>query len=61
MAQFLDGRIGRDASVLVEQDGIGRTEHYAPIVCESVLPNGSMAVVRVTGRDGAQLTGRLAA
>ena len=61
VARFLDGRIGRDASVLVEQDGIGRTEHYAPIVCESGLPNGSMAVVRVTGRDGAQLTGRLAA
>ena len=60
-ARFLDGRIGQDASVLVEQDGIGRTEHYAPILCETDLPNGSMATLRVTGRDGAQLTGRLAA
>ncbi|MEX2614474.1 MAG: tRNA (N(6)-L-threonylcarbamoyladenosine(37)-C(2))-methylthiotransferase MtaB [Alphaproteobacteria bacterium] len=60
-ARFLDSRIGRDASVLVEQDDVGRTEHYAPILCESGLPNGSMATLRVTGRDGAQLTGRLAA
>jgi len=58
---FLDARIGRDADVLVESDGIGRTEHYAPIRADHGLTEGAIARLRVTGRSGGILTGRPAA
>ncbi|NKB55190.1 MAG: tRNA (N(6)-L-threonylcarbamoyladenosine(37)-C(2))-methylthiotransferase MtaB [Alphaproteobacteria bacterium] len=59
--RFLDSRIGTDATVLVEAGGIGRTEHYAPIHADGALPDGQIATLRVTGRDGDALTGRQAA
>jgi len=58
---FLDARIGRDADVLVESGGIGRTEHYAPIRTGHGVSEGAIAQLRVTGRSGGILTGRLAA
>jgi len=60
-ARFLDGHIGSDAAVLVETGGAGRTEHYAPIRADRSLPDGQVATLRVTGRVGDALTGRLAA
>ncbi len=59
--RFLDRQIGNKATVLVESDGVGRTEHYAPIRAEQPLPDGSIATMRVIGRDGDALTGRCAA
>jgi threonylcarbamoyladenosine tRNA methylthiotransferase MtaB len=58
---FLDARIGRDATVLVESNGMGRTEHYAPIRTGQDLAEGTIARLRVTGRSGGILSGRLAA
>ncbi len=58
-SRFLDNLVGSDASVLIERDGTGRTEHYAPIRCETPLPDGSLATLRVTGSEQGQLTGRL--
>lgn len=60
-ARFLDSRIGTTATVLVETDGAGRTEHYAPIRADSTLADGSLARLAITGREGGRLTGRLAA
>ena len=59
--RFLDNRVGSTATVLLEADGAGRTEHYAPIRAEQPLPDGRIATLRVTGRDGDTLTGRCAA
>ncbi len=59
--RFLDSRIGTDATVLVETNGTGRTEHYAPISALETLQDGSITTLRVTGREGGALTGRLAA
>jgi len=42
----------------VEADGIGRTEHYAPIHTDQPLPDGQITKLRVTGRNGDVLTGR---
>ncbi len=61
VSRFLDSKIGGDAAVLVETGGIGRTEHYAPIRAERMPPDGRLATLRVTGRDGGTLIGRLAA
>jgi threonylcarbamoyladenosine tRNA methylthiotransferase MtaB len=60
-SHFLDSQIGADATVLIETNGAGRTEHYAPIRAEQDLPDGRIATLRVTGRDGDTLMGRLAA
>ena len=56
VAQFLEGRIGSTAEVLVEKPGFGRTEHFAPVA----LPGGMAGEVRrlrLTGVDQGRLTG----
>lgn len=59
--RFLDSQVGATATVLVEKDNAGRTEHFAPIRAEDALPDGSVATLRITGRDGDALRGQLAA
>lgn len=54
---FLKSNIGKERQVIVEQNNIGRTEHFAPVRIENILPLGSLARVTVTGVDGDQLTG----
>ncbi len=59
-AQFLRSRIGGTAQVLVEKDGFGRSEHYAPVI----LPAGHIGEVlpiEIKGLDKSQLIGALAA
>ena len=54
---FLAARLGREASVLVEKDGQGFCAHYLPVRVTGAPPEGSMARVRITGRDGGVLIG----
>ena len=60
-AAFLRTRVGRTADVLIEQDGRGRTEHYAPIRVQAALgaglDDGRIARVRVTAADRDTLIG----
>ncbi len=59
-AAFLRSRIGGRAQVLVEKDGFGRSEHYAPVI----LPAGHIGEIlpiEIKGLDKAQLIGALAA
>jgi threonylcarbamoyladenosine tRNA methylthiotransferase MtaB len=60
LGRFLDGRIGRTESVLVEAGGAGRTAHYAPIRLEGAHERGAIVEARVTGREGDHLLGRAA-
>ena len=58
--QFLQSRIGRRAQVLVEKDGFGRSEHFAPVV----LPQGRIGEVLpidIAGLRESHLIGALAA
>ncbi len=60
LARFLDGRVGSTAQVLVEKDGFGRSEHYAPVA----LPDGvagEVVAARITGVTDGQLVGERAA
>lgn len=57
MDGFLNSRVGKTASVLVEKDGQGFCAHYLPVRVTSAPPEGSMAPVRITGRDGGVLIG----
>lgn len=52
-ARFLDQRIGRPASILVEQEGIGRDETYAPVVVPASHEKGVIIAATIAAaRDG---------
>jgi threonylcarbamoyladenosine tRNA methylthiotransferase MtaB len=60
VASFLKSQIGRKVSVLVEKDGKGRTEQFAPISIPG-QPPGALISAHVTGiRDNEILEGMVA-
>ncbi|MHA1114145.1 MAG: tRNA (N(6)-L-threonylcarbamoyladenosine(37)-C(2))-methylthiotransferase MtaB, partial [Alphaproteobacteria bacterium] len=60
-ARFLAAQVGREASVLVEKDRTGRSEHFAPVRLDRDLAPGCIARAMITGIAGAVLEGHLAA
>ena len=51
-AGFHAGLVGRQVSVLVERDGIGRTEHYAPVrFATPGVPPGGIASLRASSSN----------
>jgi threonylcarbamoyladenosine tRNA methylthiotransferase MtaB len=62
MAAFLERQIGRPAQVLVERDGCGRSETFAPFRIEaSAPPAGEIVTVLAERVENGSLTGRLGA
>jgi threonylcarbamoyladenosine tRNA methylthiotransferase MtaB len=59
LGHHLDREIGGERSVLIERDGFGRTEYFAPVLVAGAQP-GPLLPVRITGRDGDKLVGALA-
>ncbi len=60
MAALLDTWIGRTATMVVEQNGQGRTDHYLPISLEALTQPpevGTVARVKITRHDGTMLYG----
>ncbi len=57
--RFLEGLVGATATVLVEQNSTGRTEHFAPVRSDDKLPDGSLATLRIMSREGDALRGQL--
>ncbi|HTZ81482.1 MAG TPA: tRNA (N(6)-L-threonylcarbamoyladenosine(37)-C(2))-methylthiotransferase MtaB [Stellaceae bacterium] len=55
-ARAFERMIGRTASVLVEQPGFGRSEHYLPVRVSAEIAAGEIAQVAITGADGEALT-----
>ncbi|MFC3676294.1 tRNA (N(6)-L-threonylcarbamoyladenosine(37)-C(2))-methylthiotransferase MtaB [Ferrovibrio xuzhouensis] len=52
-ARFLEQRIGRPASILIEQQGIGRDETYAPVVVPASHEKGAIIAATIAAaRDG---------
>jgi len=52
---WMAGQVGKTVSVLIEDQGRGRTEHYAPAVFETVHPVGALVPMRVTGASDTAL------
>jgi threonylcarbamoyladenosine tRNA methylthiotransferase MtaB len=51
--RFLTARIGVEASILVEQEGVGRDETYAPVALPPVHAKGAIITARIAAaRDG---------
>jgi threonylcarbamoyladenosine tRNA methylthiotransferase MtaB len=51
-----ESRVGAIESVLVERDGVGRTEQFVPVAIGGGAP-GDIVPVRILGFDGARLLG----
>ena len=58
LGRHLDSEIGAVRSVLIERDGFGRTEYFAPVLVDGAVP-GPALPVHITGRDGDKLVGAL--
>jgi threonylcarbamoyladenosine tRNA methylthiotransferase MtaB len=61
LARFLAGKAGTRATALVERDGRGRTEHYAPIRLSPGLAPGRLVETDVIGATATELIGAGAA
>ena len=59
-ARHLDAMVGRTAHVLVERPGFGRAGQYTPVALPDRMGEG-VVQARLTGHDGAMLTGMPAA
>ena len=59
--RFLDSLVGATVTVLIEQNSTGRTEHFAPVQSDVALHDGSLATLRIVGREGDALRGELTA
>ena len=57
LARSLAGRVGSVSDVLVERDGFGRSEHYAPVTFRPRIETGVVANMRMALTDGVSLTG----
>ncbi|MEP1207051.1 MAG: tRNA (N(6)-L-threonylcarbamoyladenosine(37)-C(2))-methylthiotransferase MtaB [Rhizobiaceae bacterium] len=59
LQSYLDNQIGSTVSVLMETNGLGRTEQFCSVKVADALP-GRLVKVKISGHDGARLTGSLA-
>ena len=61
LRDFLDGRVGTSARVLVEGARSGRSEHYAPVTLDRDAVAGAVISARILRRAGDRLDARPAA
>ena len=55
---FLSSKIGRDAEILIEREGAGRSEHFAPVAVTGGPPDGALVRARITATTGEGLLAR---
>ncbi|MFN4312275.1 MAG: tRNA (N(6)-L-threonylcarbamoyladenosine(37)-C(2))-methylthiotransferase MtaB [Ferrovibrio sp.] len=53
--RFLSSRIGSQASILVEQQGLGRDETYAPVILPDSMEKGSVVTARIAAAHDGKL------
>lgn len=58
LGQFLAGRVGTRARVLIEAEGRGRSEHFAPVAIEGAFAPGTVVEAELTRLEGGTLIGR---
>jgi len=58
-AAYLASRVGCTAQVLVERDGNGRSEHFAPVALGASARNGALVTATVVAASGDTLIARL--
>ncbi|MBV0913624.1 tRNA (N(6)-L-threonylcarbamoyladenosine(37)-C(2))-methylthiotransferase MtaB [Anianabacter salinae] len=55
--RHLDAQVGQHHALLMESPRMGRTEHFAEVICDADQPEGQIVPMRITARDGRQLCG----
>jgi threonylcarbamoyladenosine tRNA methylthiotransferase MtaB len=55
---FLSGEIGKTRNILVERNGLGRTEHYAPVALLGAADRGAILSAKIESFDGKRLSAR---
>ena len=60
-APTLQSQVGKTVSVLMEKNGLGHTEHFAPVKPNVQLAPGSLAEMRIVGTEAAALQGCITA
>jgi threonylcarbamoyladenosine tRNA methylthiotransferase MtaB len=60
LSRALTARIGTTAQVLVERDGFGHSEHYAPVTFEGAATIGAIVPIAVTRAAPDMLYGQMA-
>ncbi|MEP9376766.1 tRNA (N(6)-L-threonylcarbamoyladenosine(37)-C(2))-methylthiotransferase MtaB [Aquabacter sp. CN5-332] len=55
LRRHLSASIGARRTVLMEADGLGRTEHFTPVRVSRPAPRGTILPLRIAGHDGARL------
>jgi len=55
LIRHLDGEIGEKRRVLMESEGIGRTEQFTPVRIDRPMEAGMMADVTIASHDGRRL------
>ncbi len=58
LSRHLDSRVGREMEALVEKPGFARGADFSPIRLDAPARPGAVVRVRITGRDGSELTGQ---
>ena len=58
LRRFLEGRVGSTADVLVETDGFGRSEHYAPVALDGGAA-GKVLAARILRSESGRLIGEV--
>ena len=61
LGRYLRNRVGTNVEVLVEDDGAGRSQHYAPVRLSFAAPGGAIVAARVAAVAGDHLIGDRAA
>lgn len=59
LKNYLQSRIGEIEHIIIEQNGMGRTEHFALMKLEKQLEAGTITRARITHADDTQLYGEL--
>ena len=55
--RFLDAQAGREATVLIERDDSGYSEHFATVRLSEPASEGALVRARIDRRDGMILIG----
>jgi threonylcarbamoyladenosine tRNA methylthiotransferase MtaB len=55
--KFQQAQVGKETTVIVEQNGHGRTQHFAEVALDKVVEQGSMRQVKITGYENGLLKG----
>ncbi len=59
LAGFMADQVGARATVLIEKDGAGLTDHYAPLKLDREMEPGALVAATVTGVEDGVMTGRV--